>query len=456
MDIIFYMKVLGEITNYFVLFATAVNFHVFFAPFLKNKKIKYITNSLFTIISMVSYAYSENFSARITYGTIMILTCFLMSAFERQNVKQKVYLCICFYVMRFLVAGIMAELSFYTRDLPVVTKILQQSVLADVIYITIDKILYVLLFSFLFYFGIRLFHKTYRNKYEDLTRNELIFLCIPQLAIMFVSNIVSKYFNLFSEGISNGSIKENIPADGYRFLFYLTAYVMQLIMVVTYQKMKDDQNERHQTDVLATQIQQMKKHLEQVELLYKEAQSLRHDMGNHIQIMEHLISDEKNKDAVEYLARLKEQQQSITPVIKTGNPVTDIILQEKMRDAESRKIEFSCNYHYPSQNNIDVFDMSIILSNLLDNCLEAVNGEKPWICVASEQVKDIYILSVSNAFTGNLELNTDTGLPVSSKGAGHGMGLHNITRVVKQYGGDVVFEQKRNQVLVSVVFPSQP
>lgn len=456
MDAIIYINVLSEIARYLVLLATALNFCIFFSPFLEYKITKYITNSLFAIVTMVTYAYWEDFNAGITYGTIMALSFVIMFAIERRNLKQKVYLCICFYVMRFLMAGIMAELSFYTRDLPIVTTILQQSVLADVIYFTIDQILYVLLSFLLLYFGIRLFHKTYCNKHEDLTKNELLFLCIPQMVIMFVSNIVAKYFNLFNEGISNGSIKENIPADGYRFIFYLTAYAMQLIMIITYQKMKDDERKRHQTDIIATQIQEMKNHLEQVELLYKEAQSLRHDMGNHIQVMEHLIEADNNREAINYLSRMKEEHINITPVIKTGNPVTDIILQEKMRDAEGRSISCYFDYYYPTKNQIDAFDMSIILSNLLDNCIESANGDNPEIKVLSKQVEDVYILNIENTFHGHLVINQDTGLPISSKCAGHGIGLQNVMRVLKKYGGNLVLEQEKNKIIVSIMLPSHP
>lgn len=456
MDAIFYINVLGEIARYLVLFVTVINFCIFFSPFLTNKVTKYITNSVFAVFTVVTYAYWEDFNAKITYGTIMILTCVIMYALERQNLKQKVYLCICFYVMRYLMAGIMAELSFYTRDLPIVTKILQQSVLVDVIYFTIDQMLYVALSFLVLYLGIRLFHKAYCNKHEDLTRNELLFLCIPQLVIMFVSNIVAKYFNLFNEGISNGSIKANIPADGYRFLFYLTAYVMQLIMILTYQKMKDDERKRHQTDIIATQIQEMKNHLEHVELLYKEAQSLRHDMGNHIQVMEHLVETNNNREAIHYLSRMKAEQINITPVIKTGNPVTDIILQEKMREAECRNISCSFDYHFPTKNQIDAFDMSIILSNLLDNCIESASGDNPEIKVLSKQVEDVYILNIENTFCGQLVMNQDTGVPISSKGAEHGIGLQNVNQVVRKYSGNLVFEQEKDKIIVSVVIPSHP
>lgn len=456
MDAILYINVLSEIARYLVLLVTVINFCIFFSPFLTNKVTKYITNSVFAVVTMVTYAYWEDFNAKITYGAIMILTCVIMYALERQNLKQKVYLCICFYVMRYLMAGIMAELSFYSRDLPIVTKILQQSVLADVIYFTIDQILYVALSFLLLYFGIRLFHKTYCNKHENLTTNELLFLCIPQLVIIFVSNIVSKYFNLFNEGISNGSIRENIPADGYRFLLYLTAYAMQLIMVITYQKLKDDERKRHQTDIIRTQIQEMKNHLEQVELLYLEAQSLRHDMGNHIQIMEQLIKNNNSGDAIYYLSRIKDEQINLTPTIKTGNPVTDIILQEKIREAESRNISCSYDYHFPTKNNIDAFDMSIILSNLLDNCIESASGDNPEIKILSKQVENVYILNIENTFCGHLVMNQDTGLPISTKGAGHGIGLQNVNQVVRKYSGNLVFEQEKDKIIVSVVIPSHP
>lgn len=454
MDAVLYIKLFSEISTYFVLLATAVNFYVFFSPFLEHRKTKYITGGLFAAASFAAYAYSEDFHARTAYGIIMILLCIIMAAVERRNIKQKVYLCICFFVMRFLMAGIMAEFSFYTRDLPVVARILQQSVSANVLYFTFSQIIYVALSFLLFYFGIRIFHKAYRNKQEDLTGNELLFLCIPQLAILFVSNIVSKYFNLFFAGIENGSIRENIPADGYRLFFYLTAYAMQLVLVVTYQKMKDDQRERHQTELLAAQIRQMKIHLEQVELLYKEAQSLRHDLGNHIQVMEHLIETGSRREAIDYLSGMKAEQINITPAVKTGNPVTDIILQEKKREAENRNISCFFDFHFPTDNRIDAFDMSIVLSNLLDNCIESANGESPMLRVVSEQVEDIYILNIENTFSGRLVTDPDTGLPVSSKGLGHGIGLYNVMRVAEKYGGNLVFEQEQDKIIVGVVIPS--
>ena len=200
----------------------------------------------------------------------------------------------------------------------------------------------------------------------------------------------------------------------------------------------------------------MKNHLEQVELLYLEAQSLRHDMGNHIQIMEQLIKNNNSGDAIYYLSRIKDEQINLTPTIKTGNPVTDIILQEKIREADSRNISCSYDYHFPTKNNIDAFDMSIILSNLLDNCIESASGDNPEIKILSKQVENVYILNIENTFCGHLVMNQDTGLPISTKGAGHGIGLQNVNQVVRKYSGNLVFEQEKDKIIVSVVIPSHP
>lgn len=81
MDAIFYINVFSEIARYLVLFVTAINFCIFFSPFLKYKKTKYITNSLFAVVTMVTYAYWEDFNARITYGTIMAFIFVIMFAF---------------------------------------------------------------------------------------------------------------------------------------------------------------------------------------------------------------------------------------------------------------------------------------------------------------------------------------------------------------------------------------
>ena len=47
-------------------------------------------------------------------------------------------------------------------------------------------------------------------------------------------------------------------------------------------------------------------------------------------------------------------------------------------------IGFQCDFVYPGQPEIDVFDLSVLLNNALDNALRGANGREPWIRINSK------------------------------------------------------------------------
>ena len=137
----------------------------------------------------------------------------------------------------------------------------------------------------------------------------------------------------------------------------------------------------------------MKKHIGEVEKLYQDIRSLRHDMGNHIQMLEHLVAENHMDDAAEYMEHLKKEWNEISPEIKTGSPVLDVILMEKLREAKERQIRFTSDFHYPKDTKLNAFDLSVILNNALNNCMENVSGENPYI--------SIYVFSEKQYFYDN-------------------------------------------------------
>ena len=81
-------------------------------------------------------------------------------------------------------------------------------------------------------------------------------------------------------------------------------------------------------------------------------------------------------DAAEYMEHLKKEWNEISPEIKTGSPVIDVILMEKLREAKEKQIRFISDFHYPGDTKLNAFDLSVILNNALDNCMENVSGRK--------------------------------------------------------------------------------
>ena len=88
-------------------------------------------------------------------------------------------------------------------------------------------------------------------------------------------------------------------------------------------------------------------------------------------------------DATEYLEHLKNEWDEVSPEIKTGSPVIDVILMEKLREAKERQIRFISDFHYPQNTKLNAFDLSVIMNNALNNCMENVSGDDPYISISS-------------------------------------------------------------------------
>ena len=138
----------------------------------------------------------------------------------------------------------------------------------------------------------------------------------------------------------------------------------------------------------------------------------------------------------------------MTGEIKSGNPVTDVILQEFKSEAEKRNIHFQSDFYYPTGTNINAFDVSVILNNALQNAMEnVVNSETPHISILSYHRNNAYMIEISNSFAGNLQWDEEHDLPVTSKEKpdSHGYGLSNIRIVAGKYSGDIAIDLKDDE-----------
>ena len=87
----------------------------------------------------------------------------------------------------------------------------------------------------------------------------------------------------------------------------------------------------YQRDLLET-------HYAEVENMYRQMRGWRHDYRNHIQTMKSYASMEDLDSIKRYLDELDTDLSSVDTVIKTGNRMTDAILNSKISLARSKEI----------------------------------------------------------------------------------------------------------------------
>ena len=141
------------------------------------------------------------------------------------------------------------------------------------------------------------------------------------------------------------------------------------------------------------------------------------------------------------IGKMEETVSRLDFTYQTGNPITDIIIHQKGQEAWKKQIPFEIDFAYPCKLPIDVYDIAVILNNALENAIEAcgrAEGEKQ-IRLRSFVRGCLFFIEVENDFAGNIVMEKESGLPVSSKGNGklHGIGISNIQRCARKYMGDI-------------------
>lgn len=420
-------------------------------PFLQNGKVALATGGTYFLTMLGFYVmplYSDVFMAYV-WGS---LTAFLvMCGLERRNYIQKAFLVITYFSLRWFTVA-MAELLYDT-----------------LYHLTTNTVWYKgnppVLMQFLVYVGVCVFYlvmvlaitacavycitKSYVWKYERMSMQELLILVIPPFLAAVGYKIIC-YYRFFY-------MQENKPPQVYDMLllFYCgVAVIVVVILIMLDQNLKAAQKEKSANQMLSTQIDHLKHHMEQVEHLYQDIRSMKHDMTNHVLTLERLYSGNEIEEAKDYVRDLKAALIETAGEVKSGNPVTDVILREWKTEAEKKKIPFQCKFHYPTGSNINAFDISVILNNALQNAVENVGGSGALhISILSYRRNNAYMIEISNSFAGNLQWDRESGLPITSKEKtdGHGYGLNNIRKIAGKYFGDIDFTVKNEEFILSIM-----
>lgn len=305
--------------------------------------------------------------------------------------------------------------------------------------------------------------RTYVYRYAGMSKKELLVLVTPSFMGVAGYWVIWHYRNFYIREIQRNS-------DIYDMLslfYYIVAMITIVAVITLYQSIKAGQEEKLQNELLAVQMEDIRRHIEQVENLYQDIRGIRHDMANHIVTLERLYEVHKAEEAKAYGAKLKTALAQTTGQLKSGNPVTDVILLGAQKEAGKRGIEFRSEFCYPIGTRIDAFDISVVLNNSLQNALENVekvkeNGSvdgKPHIIICSYRRNNAYMIEIRNSFTGNMQWDALSGLPVTLKGKedgqSHGYGLANIRRVARKYSGDIAVDVKDGEFRLSIMLMTE-
>lgn len=199
----------------------------------------------------------------------------------------------------------------------------------------------------------------------------------------------------------------------------------------------------------------MEKHYEEVQAMYQQMRTWRHDYKNHLQVMKAHLDLGEYEELSEYILHLDQELTHISRVIETGNLALDAILNGKIAMARAKQIEVNVKVVLPPRLAVAEYDLCILLGNLLDNAIEGCEsqgeGESRFLRIYVGVLRDQLYLSVSNSHSVRVRKEGDRYL--STKASNRGLGLLSIDSIVGRYNGYVNRKNDESVFATEVLLP---
>ena len=187
---------------------------------------------------------------------------------------------------------------------------------------------------------------------------------------------------------------------------------------------------------------------EQLQVQFQTSQRLRkvrHDIKNHLINVSALIDSGEYEQARELLREISDTADRLQPALSqsTGNSLIDAVISYKAAVSEIRKIPFEYSLELLPELRIELSDISSVISNLLDNALEAAEKAKdPYAEIRVFMYKDYLTIIVKNTFHYVPSASGGKLPTAKADSENHGLGMTIVGEICERYGGVFCYNAK--------------
>lgn len=271
-------------------------------------------------------------------------------------------------------------------------------------------------------------------------------LVTPMVSILVIITITFQYENMNS----NSETAVFLSNAGIIVINFIVYYLLEN----TIEAAQIRERQAH----METQFAFQEKKYEQASRSFKNISSIIHDTNKHLLYIRECILQSQPEEAVEYINQALDMVDRSYKRFNTGNLVIDALMSNAANAAEEERVKFKSDIRISgSKINIERYDLSVVLGNLLDNAVEACRK----ITASGERFVETTIVTTENALiikVVNSALQKDSvdyGYTDKKDKRKHGYGLQNIRGVADQYGGTFHFEYRDSLFEASVILPFQ-
>ncbi|WP_413078931.1 Spo0B domain-containing protein [Solibacillus isronensis] len=246
------------------------------------------------------------------------------------------------------------------------------------------------------------------------------------------------------DGIKETVINSNIFLLILSGLFVIIVIISFLLLQKWYQKEVGTTEDTYQKEI---------------KTLIASVSSFRHDYINHIQVLHGFLHIGEVDQATKYVDSLSKDIQTIESIkLNLDHPGLAILLQTKKLTCQNQQIDIQITVDDNPFDNIKTIDLINILSNIIDNAIEAtmeLPEELRKITVSCKADELYYTFSITN--TGqklpdkNQIFKQGYSTKKVEKGRVRGQGLFIVKETINKYNGTITFDRINEKETIAIV-----
>lgn len=193
---------------------------------------------------------------------------------------------------------------------------------------------------------------------------------------------------------------------------------------------------------------------EEIRTLHQNIRRLKHDMKNHMMVLASYLNSNDYESAKAYTSEILDRLNAMHSYIETGNSLLNHILNEKLELARNLGISIQAEIETLAFSNMRSIDFSALLTNVLDNAIEASRKEEdPELRIRIAAERGYQTIRVKNRIACSvLQSNPNLSTTKQEKDL-HGMGIRQIKEIVDSYNGMYDFYEEDGFFCVGLFIP---
>lgn len=267
--------------------------------------------------------------------------------------------------------------------------------------------------------------------------------------------LINSIYNIVLIVVIFLTLRNNILDDRYGIaLIIIGILISQVIHYYTYIKLSKKSMIENENFLLKQMNQHDKQYFEESKQQVDKIARINHDIKNHLTYIAFNIENKDYDKAKRYIVEMMKNTDLNVNLVKLTDNSLNFIINHKLSQAHKKDIEVFAQIEDLKKPYIEEFDLCILLCNILDNAIEAVEKQKErQIHIEIFNYAGYQTYFVKNTIESSV-LEVNSNFTTTKNKRDHGYGFQQINDIINKYNGHIDIYELEKYLCIKILIPA--